>query len=369
MQTDFGSLTSQRKKLWAAYVFKAGRDMSFFMGENGMMGTGIKDATKPIHLVEELTKTEKGDKCVMPLVLDLQGDGTVGDNELEGNEESLIADDIEITVDQFRHGVKSKGKMSEQRTVLQFRAQAKDKLSFWLSDKRDEMIFLTASGVAYTSKLDGSTRAGTSQLPTLAFAADVAAPSTNRKIFAGTATATGSLTVSDTMSWNLLLKAKATAIDKRLKPIRVKGRNCYVVVMSPFQARDLKMDADYKSIVSQAGARGKDNQLFTGAFAEVDGLILYEHNKVYTTRGTSTKWGAGNLIEGAQALLLGAQAIGYAELGDPEWAESDNTDYKNKQGIAYSQIIGVVKSKFKSIYDSLASEDFSILSIYTAAKA
>ena len=370
MQTDFGSLTTQQKKLWSAYVFKAGRDQSFWLGESGMMGEGVRDATKPIHYVDQLTKTERGDKCVLPIVLDLQGDGVAGDNNLEDQEEALVADDVEIVVDQFRHAVKSKGRMSEQRTVIQFRAQAKDTLSFWLADKRDEMLFLSASGVAYTSKLNGATR-GTSQLPSLAFASSVAAPSTNRRVFAGSATSTGTITASDKMSWNLLLKAKAVAITKRLKPIRIKGKNTYIVVMSPWQSRDLKMDNDYKAIVSQGGVKGEANPLFTGAFAMCDGLILYEHNKVYNTSGlgSGSKWGSGGTVEGALALLLGAQAIGYAELGDPEWNESDNKDYGNKQGLAYSQIIGIVKTKFKSVADSLSSEDFSILAIYTAAAA
>jgi N4-gp56 family major capsid protein len=368
MQTDFGSLTTQQKKLWSAYVFKAGRDQSFFLGEKGMMGEGLRDATKPIHYVDQLTQTEKGDKCVLPIVLDLQNDGIAGDNELENQEEALVADDIEIAVDQFRHAVKSKGRMSEQRTVIQFRAQAKDALSFWLSDKRDEMMFLTASGVAYTSKLNGATR-GTSQLPSLAFASSVSAPSTNRKVFPGSITTTGSLTSSDKMSWNLLLKTKAKAITKRIKPIRIKGKNTWVVLLHPWQARDLKLDNDYKAIVSQGGNKGDMNPLFTGAIAYVDGLILYEHNKVYNTSGlgASSKWGSGGTVEGAQALLLGAQALGYAEIKDPEWNESDNQDYGNKQGLAYSQMIGIVKTKFKSVFDSLASEDFSIISIYTAA--
>ena len=370
-QTDFGALSTQRKKLWSAYVFQAGRDMSFWMGQNGMMGKGIKDAATPIHLVDELTKTERGDRCVMPLVQDLQEDGIVNDNDLEGSEESLAVDDIEIKISQFRNAVKSRGKMSEQRTVIQFRAQAKDKLAFWLSDKQDEMIFLVASGVAFTSKLDGSARSASSQLPQLDFASDVTAPSTNRKVFAGSATSTGTLTASDKMSWNLLIKAKAMAVDKRLKPVRIKGKNCYVVVMSAFQARDLKMDNDYKSINAQGAQRGEINPLFTGAFSMVDGLILYEHNKVYTTRGLSSgsKWGAGNTVEGAQALLIGAQAVGFAEVEDPTWGESDNKDYGNKSGVSYGAMIGIIKPVFKSIYDANASEDFSVISIYTAAAA
>ena len=45
----------------------------------------------------------------MQLVLDLQNDGVVGDNELEGNEEAMVNDAQTITIDQLRHGVKSKG--------------------------------------------------------------------------------------------------------------------------------------------------------------------------------------------------------------------------------------------------------------------
>jgi hypothetical protein len=77
MLTDFSALTPLQKKLWSAKVLQAGRDQSFFMGQNGFMSEGLSDSTKPIHYVNELTETERGARCVMPLVLDLQGDGVV----------------------------------------------------------------------------------------------------------------------------------------------------------------------------------------------------------------------------------------------------------------------------------------------------
>lgn len=371
-QTDFGALTPIQKKVYSAKVIKAGREQSFFMGQNGFMSSGLDDASKPIHYVNELTETERGDKCVMPLVLDLEKDGVVDDNDLEGNEEQMVADYLEIKVSQLRHGVKNRGKMSEQKTVLRFRALAKDKLSFWLGDKVDEVLFLVGSGVALTSLTNGASRDSASQLPTVAFAGDIAAPTSNRKLFGGTATSTATLTTSDTMKWTLLVKAKALAIRRRVKPIKSMGKDTYVVVMSPEQARDLKNDSDYKTIASQAEKRGSDNPLFTGAFVMVNGLYLYEHNKVYNTLGLTSgvdKWGAGANVDGAQALLLGAQALGYARIGSPEWGESDNTDYGNKQGISYGLMLGAIKAKFKSRADSNTSQDFSIISIYTAAAA
>lgn len=371
-ETDFGKLSSIKKKVYSAKVLSQGRDNSFFFSKEGFISKGLKDATKPIHFVDELTRKGGGDRAVMPLVLDLVDDGVAGDNNVENNEEDMEVDSIEITIDQLRHGVKSKGKMSEQRTVLNFRALAKDRLANWWSQKVDEMLFLMASGVAFTKKLDGSTRSGTSQLPTLGFAASVTAPTSGRILYAGTATGTGSLTTADKMTWNLIIKARALAERKNLKPIMIDGMMTYIIVMSTEQGRDLRQDSDYKTIVSNAGPRGKANELFKGAFCYVDGLVLYQHNKVYNTLGLTSgvdKWGVGMNVDGAQALLMGAQALGWAAIEDPEWGESDNKDYGNKQGVAYGQQIGAVKAAFKSIFDSSSTQDFAIISIYTAAAA
>lgn len=369
--TDFGALSAAQKRVWAARVWKAGRDQNFWMS-NGFMGGNTEDTTRPIHRVTELTQTERGNVAVMQLVSDMQGDGVVGDNMLEGNEEALVNDAQELQLDQLRHGVRSKGRYSEQSTVIRFRAQARDKLGFWMADKIDELMFLTASGVSYTLTTEGATRP-TSQLPSLKFGADVVAPSTARVRYAGSATSTATLTASDTMNWNFLVEAKAFAKRRRIKPIRDGGKEHYVVVMSTEQCRDLKTDNTYQTLVSKAGTRGPQNPLFQNALAVVDGIILYEHNKVFCTLGAASgsKYGAAGLVDGAQALMLGAQALGYAEISGlaTQWEESDNTDYKNRPGIATGRYIGMLKPQFRSIYDGNAREDFGILSLYTAAAA
>lgn len=364
--TDFSALTNAQKKVWSTKVWREGRDQAFWF-VNGFMGRDTGDATKPVHYVTELTKTERGDSCIMQIVLDLQGDGVVGDNELEGNEENLINDDINIRTDQLRHGVKSKGRMSEQKTVIRFREQAQDKLAFWLADTLDELGFLTASGVSYSKRTNGASRPAASQLPSLAFAADVTAPSSNRVIYVG-ATATSDIASNDIITWDVVLDANAKAKRKRMKPIRINGQSFYALILSPEQLRDLKKDDDYKNAVGRAAPRGNDNPLFKGAVVVVDGIMIFESNKVYNTLGTSTKWGSGNLIDGAQALLIGAQALGFARIGEAAWEESDNTDYRNKQGVAYGRIIGFIKPKFQSTVDG-TDEDFSVISIYSAAAA
>lgn len=362
--TDFAALSSARKKVWATEIWMAGRDANFWQS-NGFVGGGTNNV---IQRVTELTRTERGEECIMQLVADLQNDGIAGDGILAGNEEALFNDSISLKIDQLRHGVRSKGAMSEQRTVVRFRSTAKEKLGFWFGDKLDEMMFLVASGMAFTLKNDNSTRTG-STLSQLAFAADVAAPSSGRIKYAGSATSTASLTTADTMNWNLIVGIQAYAKRKRMKPIRAGGREYYALLMSTEQMRDLKKDSTYQTNVGRAAVRGPDNPLFKNAAAVIDGCILYEHNKVATTLGlaSSSKWGSGGTVDGAQALLLGAQALGFATLGDVEYEEADVNDYKNRPGIAVGRMIGMVKPQFTSLTDSSTKQDFGILSLYTAA--
>lgn len=367
--TDFGALSAARRTVWAAEIWKAGRDQSFFFS-NGFIGNSDTDMNSVIQRVSKLSETERGLECVMQLVQDMTGDGVVGDNELTGNEEALLNDTQTIRIDQLRHGTKNRGEMAEQATVIRFRMQAKDKLSFWIANKVDELMFLTLSGRAYTLNLDGSTRTN-SQLPSLRFAADVAAPSSNRILYAGSATSEGTLTSSDKMSWATIVRAKALAQRKRLRPIKAGGRNYYALLMSTEQRRDLALDPTFQTIVKSAEDRGKDNPLFQGNATKVDGVVIHEHPKVFNTQGlaSASKWGSGGTVDGAQAMLLGAQAGGIATIGSMFWRESEITDYNNRPGVGVGRKFGMLKPQFKSNYDSNTRQDFGTIAVKTAASA
>lgn len=365
--TDFGALTDANKRLWAGEIWKAYRDMSFWFA-NGFIGESQRDFNKPIYRVTELTETERGLECVMQLVLDLEEDGTVGDNMLENNLEALVNDSQIIKIDMLRHGVRSKGEMAEQATVIRFRSEAKDKLGFWMPNKLDEVMFLTVSGRSYSLKTNLATRVN-SQLSQLRFASDVAAPSTNRIKYAGSATSEGTLTSADKMSWAFLVTARQYAVTNGVKPIRDRGKDYYIVVMSPTQRRDLVLDPTYLAIVKAAEERGSTNPLFKGGMVTVDGLVLYEHRKVINTSGLSSgsKWGSGGLVEGAQAQLMGSQALGFATIGNAFWRESDNTDFGNRPAIGYGRKFGVLKPQFKSPSNDNSREDFGTVALKTAA--
>lgn len=365
--TDFGSVTAAQKKVWAMEIWSAFRDESFFMS-NGFVGDSMKDMNKPIYMIDELTKTERGLECIMQLVYDLTGDGVVGDNSLDDNEEAMQNGAVALHIDQLRNGVKSKGEMAEQATIIRFKDEARDKLSYWFASKIDELCFLTAAGIAYTLNLNGSTR-GSSQLPSLAFAADVVAPSTNRIKYAGSATSTATLTTSDKINWQYIVGLNQYATTHGVKPIRDRAKDYYVVVLSPEQMRDLKLDSTYMTNLATARERGSKNPLFTGATEVVDGTVLYSHRRVPNTKGlgSGSKWGAAGTVEGATGILMGSQALGYGQVEEPFWRSTTKTDYGNRSGVGYGQKFGLMKPQFKSPSDGMTTEDFGTVVCRTAA--
>lgn len=259
--------------------------------------------------------------------------------------------------------------MAEQATVIRFREQARDKLAFWLPNKIDEMMFLTAAGRAYTLQTNGAAR-GISALTQLKFASDVTAPSTNRIMYAGSATSEATLTANDKMSWEVIVRARTQAERQGIRPIKQGGKNYYCIVMSPEEKRDLVLDPTYQTIVSRAAEKGKNNNpLFDNSDVTVMGTVLYEHRKVFNTTGllSGSKWGSGGTVEGAQAQLLGAQALGLALIGNATWGESDKTDYQNRPGIGYGRKFGLLKPQFKPLANSTSKEDYGTIAIKTAA--
>lgn len=348
--TNFSALTTEQKKVWSRDVWHQARENSFV---SRFMGTG-KNAL--VQRITELTKTEKGDKAVITLVPDIEEDGVTGDYELVGNEAALKAYDETIQIDQLRQGHRSTGKMNDQRSVVNFRNEAKDQLSYWLGDRIDQMAFLTMSGLAYTLNTNGSARAvkATGQnLSNLAFATDVTAPSSERHFrVAGTGIDVGDTTkvaATDKLGYRHIVQLQALAKEKYLRGVRGAGNaETYHLFLNPLAMATLKLDADFIANARYAGVRGGDNPLWAGGDSfQVDGVMIHEFRHVFTNKGAATKWGVGSDVVGTRALFCGAQALAFADLGVGEWDERDHFDYGNSKGIAYGKIFGMKKPQFK----------------------
>lgn len=368
MLTNFSLLTAEQKTVWSMDLWKQARNMSFV---NKFLGKGPNSM---IQHITELKKSEKGARAVITLLADLTGDGVAGDRTLEGNEEQMQTFDQVIRIDQLRHANRHEGRMADQKSVVEFRSNSRNVLAYWLADRIDQMAFLTLAGISYTKKNNGATRIG-SDLPYLEFAADVTAPTANRRFrWDGTnkvlvaAGASSAVTSADTPMWELFVQLKAAAKDKYIRGVMQDGNEeTFHAFLTPQAMAKLKLDPTYLANLRSAGVRGDKNALFTGDVVKIDGIYFHEFRHVPNTVGAASgsKYGATGTVDGCQILFCGAQALGMADIGSPEWVEK-GFDYENSQGISVGKIMGFLKPKFGTIYENNSVEDFGVMSVYVA---
>lgn len=238
----------------------------------------------------------------------------------------------------------------------------------------DQLAFLTLSGVSYATTNRGDTRSSNT-FSNLEFAADVVVPSAQRHFqWDGAATqliASDLATISaadDTPSWAMLVEAKALAKEKYIRGIKGPGgQEFYHVFMTPTGMAKLRQDADYLANMRNAGVRGNSNELFKGTDSVlVDGLMIHEYRHVFNNAALAdgSREGASNDVTYQRTLFAGAQALGMADIGAPEWIEK-GFDYDNQQGISIAKMFGYLKPQFYSNIDQ-STQDFGLLVIDNA---
>ena len=367
--TNFALLTAEQKTTWSRDLWRNARNHSFI---NKFLGKGPNSL---IQHITDLKKSEKGARAVITLLADLTGDGIAGDRTLKGNEEAMQTFDQVIRIDQLRNANKHEGRMADQKSIVEFRGNSRDLLSYWLADRIDQLAFLTMSGVSYTKTNKGATRVG-SDLINLEFAADVTAPSANRRLRWDSvnkklvaSAATSAVIAADTPTWNMFVQLKAYAKDRYIRGVNGDGgEETFHAFLTPQANAKLKADPDYMANLRYTSSTSKNDNLFTGGSVKIDGIHIHEFRHVYNTAAAvsgTAKWGAGSDVDGCQMLFCGAQALGMADIGAPEWVEDDD-DYENQQAIAVGKILGFLKPKFGNIYESGSVEDFGVISTYVA---
>lgn len=367
--TNFALLTNEQKTTWSKDLWRQARNYSFVNKFSG------SDANSVIQHITELKKSEKGARAVITLLADLEGDGVAGDRTLEGNEEAMKSFDQVIRIDQIRHANRHEGRMADQKSVVTFRENARDALAYWLADRVDQMAFLTMAGMSYGVKNSGGVRPG-SDLVNLEFAQDITAPTTKRLLTwdkaAGGLLApsqktntSASFLAADTPCWELFVQLKAYAKDNYIRGVKENGgEETYHVFLSPQAMAKLKLDPTYLLNLRHAQPRGDGNSLFTGSSVKIDGLYFHEFRHVPNTRtaAAGSKWGSTGTVDGCRMLFCGAQALGFADIGNPEWVEK-GFDYENQQGISTGKILGFLKPKFYTQYSGGTVEDFGVIAV------
>lgn len=346
-QPTFGNTTIIPElilKAWAKSTWDFGKKDSYF---SRFMGSG-RDSVIQVH--EDLSRG-KGTSIEISLLMPLNGAGIIEDNTMEGNEEKMNYRSCTVNLSRIRNAVRLEGRFEEQKTQEKMRTDMRTSLSNWLARYLDLSIFAVLTGTEPPFKTSASI-----QLPYT-----IEPPTADRMLFAGGKTAENALTTADTFDTSLIGKARRMAQEDELtavQPIRVDGRETFVMLIDPYQARDLRQDPKWIEAQEHANIRGEKNPIFSGAMGVYEGVVIHEHLRV-----PRTNTGASNATVG-HALFLGAQACIFAEGEAPRW-EEDTFDYGNQYGVSISRMFGLKKSQFK--YDGTNLTDFGVINVLTSS--
>lgn len=344
--TEFGLNHPLAVKKWSSELMREALKKTYamkFMGKSQSNIIQIKNEVKDV-----------GDKITFGLRMQLTGDGVSGDNTLEGNEEALDFYNDAVYIDQLRHAVRSKGKMSEQRVPYSMRNEARDALADWWADRIDSAFFNQICGnTAVTDVRYTGMQAAT-------------APSSNRIIYAGSQDSEASLATTNTFNLTLIDYAVELACTNTrgevpdLRPLKINGEDKYVMFLHPYQVTDLRTNTDtgqWLDIQKAAmmGGQVSKNPIYTGALGEYNGVILHKAHRIPSVVSNTRR-----------AVLCGAQAASIAfgrESGQNtySWVE-EMFDFKNQLGVSAGSKWGLKKNVFNS-------EDFGTIVVSTYAAA
>lgn len=347
------------QKKWSANLAVDTVKKSYF--EQRFVGTSDNS------IIQRKTDLESGpgDRVSFDLAVQLRGQPTFGDARLEGKEENQKFYTDEVAIDQVRHAVSAGGRMTRKRVAHDLRATAKARLADYFAKLHDELFFMYLSGAR------GINQDFTLPTTFAGFAGNAfQTPDDGHHMYGGDAESLATLTSADTMSRGLIERAKVKAnmlqaLDPEqanMVPVTVGAGEHYVMLMSEFQAYDLRMavgDSGWLEIQkAAAAAEGKNNPLFRGGLGMINGVILHAHRNVIRLNG-----GADGSVPVSRALFLGRQAavVAYGTKGGLRYSwKEELKDYENEPTVASGFIGGIKKTRFNG-------KDFGVITIDTAA--
>ena len=323
-KTAFSTSDPLKKKAWEEKLFRQ-IDIENYWQQFSSEGTNS------IVQVQTNVEKAKGDEITFGLVKNLQGDGVEDDEILEGNEESLDSSDYTIRLKQYRNAVRDKGKMSRKRVMFSIDQQSEAKIKLWGSEKQTKLGFQAIQASPTKVFYPGASAGALTAAADLATAKAALTSNTNCAISLNF--------ITDIKAWG---KTGGNRTYEPLRPIKIKGKNYFVLLLHSDVVANLKKTTEWKQVAREAAERGDDNPLFTGAIGVYDGVVIHEHELM----NVGTDGGNGSQAWG-QGVLMGAQSLVWA-WGERGSVIKEKFDYQNEHGFAYDMIMKVEKPVFDS---------------------
>ena len=277
-ETVFLTNDALTRKKWARELFSIILPATEI---NSLVGTG-KDSI--IQMRTELGKGE-GDKLTFGIRLPLEGEGIVGSDTVEGNEEKLVFKDFNATIEELNHAVSTGGKMNQQRIPYNLMQEGKDGLQYWWAEKLSDMALAHLCGDT-TYKVAGVT-----------FAQDPVDPDGEHWLKVNDV-AEASQTSADLIDLTFLdrMKQQAEVPDAskncyKVRPLLLKGKKYYRVILHNYVFDRLRQNTN----VGQWGdlQRAANKLALPAVEIEYNGLFIGKSERVRQTVEDGTDARAG----------------------------------------------------------------------------
>jgi len=336
----------------------------------GLMGR--PNSGKPV-VIDTSLSGKAGEDLKYHFVPFADVDPILGQNSsVEGNESRFDEFLDTVRVDSVDYAFRRKGRMTEQRTILNTRNEMRAQIADHVAQHNDRELFKRLSGIALTEtqatwesatgttdRVAGANRAIRAS-GSNGFATVAAASTDNTALVAA-------MTTADTISPKLIMRAQVLARVQdssnpyRLQSIRsTNGKEWYMLFLTPEQAFDLKLHPDWfvRSVAVTESGLDKD-PFATSALGTIGNVVIHEAEHTTTfLNGSSEKFGRGLLL-GQNAALLGfAQTLEYTE---------ELFDYKREMGVTGTEIRGETKLAFTNKDDTSSEVDFGVLQVISAS--
>lgn len=330
--TKFLTNNALTRKRWAKELFKVVlKDIEF----NELIGTGTENI---VQMRTELGKGE-GDQITMGIRLPLSGEGIVGRDTVEGNEEALVFKDFNMTIEELNHAVDTGGKMDQQRVPYDLMREGKDGLNEWWADKLSDLMFAHLCGDT-TFRIAGKT-----------FAQNPSAPDSDHLVLADDV-AEVSMTSANILDLAMLDRMKQiariprAATGYKLRPLKIGGKKYYRVILHDFVFDALRQNTN----VGQWGdlLRAANKLQMENVEIVYNGMLISKSERIRQVSGNLTTGGVfRNLFLGAQAACIAWGGAGESKGTTMSFVpyEKDAKRYVNIRG---GGILGIKKVVFNS---------------------
>ena len=220
----------------------------------GARFTGGEGSNRPIIERTDFTKAP-GDTIRVNVLAQLLRAGVTGESALQASEERLSLGQFTVTLTLVRNAV-SVTELAQRTVNFDTVRAIGNMLSSWLSRRLDDDLW---EQVLVTN------------IPTT--------------IYAGNATTRATLGTDDTFSTQSIDRIKVALQRQGALPVKVQMDNeqeleFFGIAISEIDEYNLKGDANWLQSQREAGIRGDQNRIFSGALGWYNGCVVYIHRSV-----------------------------------------------------------------------------------------